>query len=148
MMIQVEDFSKTFVLLYQTETLEYLEHNIQGVLTIQVHISLKYSYLSTRLGHASSWSIIYRVFRRCRSKIPPKMYQTLRCYIPELVGLKRMFNDVNPNITVIKFSFYPLIIFSISNPCYRNLYVDGMIILKCILGLKSAESNDNVTGLY
>jgi hypothetical protein len=59
-----------------------------------------------------------------------------------------MFNNDNPNITVIKFSFNSLTIHSISNKCYRNLYVDGMIILKCILGLnRSADSNDNVAGL-
>jgi len=71
------DSSSTFVRLYQTETRECMEYNIHGVLTIQAQISLKYSYLSTRLGHASSWSIIYRAFRRCRSQIPPKISSKL-----------------------------------------------------------------------
>jgi len=56
------DSPSTFVAVYQTETRECLKCNIQGVLTIQAKIPLQQSYFSTKLRHASAWSIIYFAF--------------------------------------------------------------------------------------
>ena len=64
------DSPSTFVAVYQTETRECLKCNIQGVLTIQAKIPLQQSYFSTKLRHASAWSIIYFAFWQFRQKIP------------------------------------------------------------------------------
>jgi hypothetical protein len=47
--MQVAESSEKFLPLYQPETRECLEDNIQDVLTIQAQIPLQHSYLSTKV---------------------------------------------------------------------------------------------------